>query len=690
MQKTALTCALLVLSFSTAAGAATEAQPARDDEKVFFYGFERDKILANWLKACEDTGDTCHLIWPGDRGRCTQAIKKGDASEGQWAAVVDIGTGSLQSPNKGIGKIGNYDRIDLSTVRWDWFRPGYLANIAAPEQFTEVAEKLEWTGFSSYGGRLEHSDSTHSLHAKFYTRYDEGGVKYTPEAFPTDWRGHSFLRMDVKPEKGQLSLRMACEDDKVAPPVEKRFVVPAGKWATLEVDLDEAVRERHLDLSKIVSFWVFMEEISAPSLVYFDNLRLAKQGVATALPVIKGGPRIPRPTAPMPQAARENIKPERGKVAWAPPVKLLLKTKWDKPVGAIRVWAYDNSHLLLDAEYAEMHQSADGGAHWLPLARKFELPGGISSNAQAASGMDEQGNVLFFGNCGACIYHCAPPVDSMYFRKLVFNGDKWAPSPLYIVGGETRGCSQGRRLTTLPGGRIWVAYRVHERPPLGMRIHAQYSDDGGMTWRGAGVQGALTGTLADTLVGGPSEEGSGERKLFCDPLAIVPYGEHVAVLWGKWSYFDGQRWSQPQPVGAGPLKRPLRYFSAVGCGTKNSSFMLSTNRGLLTWDGAGWKEDESVKEASLSVCHSAQTVKVVGFSVENKGGGSGLLFWRRLADAKWASKEIAAEELPIGFGQGNEGDGFLAVPVESPADYVPVAWTCRGQKWVKTLRVPVE
>jgi hypothetical protein len=323
------------------------------------------------------------------------------------------------------------------------------------------------------------------------------------------------------------------------------------------------------------------------------------------------------------------------------------------------------------------------------MKEKICLPAGISSNPQAATDMDAAGNVLFFGNLGGCIYHCAPPVDSMYFRKLVCTGGAWTPSPLYIVGGETRGCSQGRRLVVLPGGRIWVAYRVHERQGLGCRIHALYSDDGGMNWRGAGVNGELTGTLADTLVGGPSEEDSGIRKPLCDPLFIAPYGEHVAVFWGKWSYFDGSKWSDPQPIVSKLLKRPVTYHSLV---TSGKEVILATSKGLIIHSGTAWRDDESLKSAFLTVCGGTDgSGKLAGFSVEPKGEGSRLLFWRRAGDGAWSSREIAAEPLPIMFNlRGEEAPACVAVPRSSPPNYAPVAWTCKGQAWVKVLRVPVE
>ena len=115
--------------------------------------------------------------------------------------------------------------------------------------------------------------------------------------------------------------------------------------------------------------------------------------------------------------------------------------------------------------------------------------------------------------------------------------------------------------------------------------------------------------------------------------------------------------------------------------------LLSTDKGLVVWDGTSWRDDESVKGAFLTTCGG----KLVGFSVEDKGAGSALLFWRRSPDGTWASKEIATEALPICFNVWRDyGARCVAVPKTSPPNYAPVAWTCRGQTWVKVLRVPIE
>jgi len=67
--------------------------------------------------------------------------------------------------------------------------------------------------------------------------------------------------------------------------------------------------------------------------------------------------------------------------------------------------------------------------------------------------------------------------------------------------------------------------------------------------------------------------------------------------------------------------------------------------------------------------------------------------WRRSADGTWAGPQTPArEEIPL----SNKGAGDryfyrpgFVVQADAPPNFVPVALTCEGQKWIKVLRVAV-
>jgi hypothetical protein len=359
--------------------------------------------------------------------------------------------------------------------------------------------------------------------------------------------------------------------------------------------------------------------------------------------------------------------------------------------------------------YATLLQTADGGATWKPVSdHMLVLPGGISSSPQGASATGADGDVMIVGNwaSGCMLYHMSPPIDSIFFRKFVFDGQGYVPSAFYIVGGESRGCAQGRRIAVTPGGRIWVVLRTRERNinPYAegngqtkyannepFTIRAVYSDDGGVHWRGAGVNGEPTATLADTYVGGPTYEAGGSRDLYMDMIGLVPYGDQVAAFWNhgfsrvlKWSYFDGKTWSEPETVPTemfAPTKRFSKFIAAVSNGNE---ILISSDDGLICWDGKQWKDDATIKGAVLTVCGD----KFAGASVS--ASGRELLFWQRSADGKWQSREVAKEDQQIGREWVKRVWAYPAVPLASPPNFVPVAWTCPNERWVKVLRVPVE
>ena len=129
--------------------------------------------------------------------------------------------------------------------------------------------------------------------------------------FPEDWSGYELLRIDMFVHKvDQVDcFRMEIEDDLVEPPVSITYPVPpAGKWITLELDLEKAVTERKLNLKKMRNMWIRMNIKDAEKhalemqeirkkldliekkrfTANLDNIRLAKRGTASKYPIIKG------------------------------------------------------------------------------------------------------------------------------------------------------------------------------------------------------------------------------------------------------------------------------------------------------------------------------------------------------------------------------------------------------------------
>ena len=669
-----------------------------EDERVLFSGFEKDKLLT-WTKLAREEGDLAHILLPGEYAREVYTLKKGAGTEGDWALFVSAGVDKAPDLKKTPG-FSSYSKQARSYMPWESrypfdasLKPGRLANLLPGLEFTRAIDR--------WGRRLE-SGSHHKL-VMLYTGY-ASYFTYTPEAFPRDWTGFSSLRLDVRPEKAALTFRVAIEDDKISPPLEKRFVVPGGKWSTLEIDLDGAVAKRSLSLAGMVNFWTHWEETAAPTRIYIDNIRLSKKGVKASHPVIRGGDKCPRPVAELPVAAK--VKPVRDRLTLGEPLSMEMK---EVPAGGdafwtgygggspyLRLWAYDNQRMVLGNNGRRFYCTVDGGKTWKPLGKDgwLAMPAGGPADPRATSVMDPEGNILFTGAYGPCIYHASPALDSLYARKLIITSDGWKPSPFYVIPSETRSCSSGRRVVRLPSGRLWLAYRVHRRQVPVKRarkqgsIHAVYSDDGGKTWRGAGVKGELTGTLADTLLGG---QDTGEYpdlawKRFCDPLSLTPYGDHVAATWNEnarpmrgmyWSCFDGVAWSAPAKVesklaGFNSIPPKDKRYSTVTLG--KDRIFISTDKGVIVWDGQKWADEVG---APPKVLLTVSGGKLFGVSWDEKT----LRFWKRLGAGQWKSREL--------FTTKDKKIFLVAMPPTSPPNFVPVAWCCKNWKsWYSKDRIP--
>src|SRR6185503_15815423 len=192
---------------------------------------------------------------------------------------------------------------------------------------------------------------------------------------------------------------------------------------------------------------------------------------------------------------------------------------------------------------------------------------------------------------------------------------------------------------------------------------------------------------------------------------LVPFGRGVACLWeefggangGKvrWSRFEDGKWSAietietPKRESKGPSARPA--VSAVSVKGEEIFLVGARFPGVLHYRSGKWTAEapDVPRAAKLSVAGDRHVVAVA--AIPETGdvykGGVALKVWRRAADGGWSSpEELAREELPLSNkGSGNiylYRPGFVVQPY-APPNFVPVAWTCEGQKWIKVLRVPV-
>jgi len=97
--------------------------------------------------------------------------------------------------------------------------------------------------------------------------------------------------------------------------------------------------------------------------------------------------------------------------------------------------------------------------------------------------------------------------------------------------------------------------------------------------------------------------------------------------------------------------------------------------------------------ARLSVAGDRAVVVIAAKSqtTDPRKGPRVIQAWQRRADGKRAGpQELAREEHPFAGREGlNELRPGLVVQACAPPNFVPVAWGCKDQKWIKYLRIPV-
>jgi hypothetical protein len=381
------------------------------------------------------------------------------------------------------------------------------------------------------------------------------------------------------------------------------------------------------------------------------------------------------------------------------------------PVGWVT--AYDNKRLLVGFDGGAFRnlagpilllQSVDGGQTWRGLDGGEKPSQMHIFNNDHGSGRGDvvgtRGDVLLFNNLGCE----GPNIASLrlFARKLTFTGKGWelrrAPK---LVDCDLRHCNSNHSIVRTPDGRLWAAYGFVGR--LGTNcINVRYSDDDGISWKGwEENRSVLPGSIHS------DKKGVGFGYTFEEPC-LVPFGKGVACIWQErqgyhfvrllWTHFDGKEWSpiqeikQPKRTVSSPVSRPP--IHAVSVSGKDIFLVSALWGGVLHYQDGEWKtEPVDVPAGSrISVAGDRAVVVIAAVSPAINKGPVVLQSWQRSAAGRWSGPvELAKEEKAI----SHSHDGIyvirpgLVVQPYAPANFVPIAWTCEREKWVKVLRVPV-
>jgi hypothetical protein len=189
---------------------------------------------------------------------------------------------------------------------------------------------------------------------------------------------------------------------------------------------------------------------------------------------------------------------------------------------------------------------------------------------------------------------------------------------------------------------------------------------------------------------------------------LVPFGRGVACIWQErrgydfvrllWTHFDGKAWApiqeleQPRRTVSSPVTRPPVH--AVSLGGKEIFLVSALWGGVLHYQDGQWQTEPVDVPAGgrISAAGDKAIVVVAGVGSAPNKGPVVLRSWQRSSGGRWSGPvELGREEAPL----SHKHDGIyvirpgLVVQPYAPANFVPVAWTCEGQKWIKFLRVPV-
>src|SRR5262249_14906176 len=181
------------------------------------------------------------------------------------------------------------------------------------------------------------------------------------------------------------TVRVLLEDEEIGPPIMRNVTVEPGKWATLEIDLRAAVKERGLDLKRMANLAVGVvkledkpkAEMSYTALI--DNLRLSREKTPAKLPVVRDTsshalPEYYRTSKPQPEKLPAG-QPDRSPLKLEKPFLIPNEKACNvAPVGWVA--AYDNKRLLVGFDAGAgregrtmifLSQTLDGGQSWRGL-----------------------------------------------------------------------------------------------------------------------------------------------------------------------------------------------------------------------------------------------------------------------------------------------------------------------------------
>jgi len=549
---------------------------------------------------------------------------------------------------------------------------------------------------------------------------------WAEKCFPTDWSGYERFRMDVWSEKGVEYLWLMIEDDLVEPAIVRTFKIPAGKWVTVEIDLEKAIAVRGLDLKKMANIRI---KGKGRGNVLIDNIRLAKKKAQLKHALLKDASSMKPPEPPKMDKAsfpKISLKPDRSPLKNEKPIVVQVNAKNGAriiPQGWIT--AFDNKRMMLAygegtgtgfaKPFLKILQTFDGGKTWkgldggsAPTTIKYR---NADHGTNPGNAIDSLGSGIYVSSIGCCGFRSAP---RLYAFMLMLKGAKGWEARIppkgrsrdgYNVGSKTnlidsdmRHCSYTGMTLRLDSGILWHVWG-HIGRWSSMGIHAKYSVDDGVTWhswqpgKSAGIPGSF---------------GARTGKLYSYKRCwATEWRDGLAVFWHdwqdknklQWSRFDGKKWSKVETIkefekARSKAKCAKTYGTAVRLGKEELFVAAAIMDGVLHWNGKSWKHEipEAGSQGYLTV--AGKTVVLVNAGpLKYKWGkgwhvdGANLRYWKRTPQGKWEGPTQISDgtyEIFVYRGMPN-----FRAPRIAPPNFVPVVWSKKGENNLRIHRIPV-
>ena len=656
--------------------AATAAEAGSFDEttsETVILGFEEKELSQsdevsreekpgreNWfylLEQPEGFDFAARFEWPGATNRAwTWRCRRGAHTEGEMALVATVGPPNPQ------GLESTYRQTDFLSH----FYPNLRGNFEAHRLITS----FQWLAKADPALR--------------------------------DWSGYDLMRLDVRCDAVPVELRLALEDEVLEPPVMRVYRIPNGRWVTIELDLNEAVKARGLKLAKIANFWL-LGRASGRAEVRIDNIRIAKRGAPLEHELIRSeSPRtfpVVRPKQPQVTDLPSGLRPDRAPFQLSKPVVVARGSI--VPFGWVS--AYDNKYLFVAYSFKEgtskpvtkTAYTDDGGQTWKPLPSPASR--NLDHGTARGCAVDATGDGVAVSSGPGCAgLGSASP--RQHLTKYTFTGTGWKAEFPTILDSDIRHCGSNASVVRLSKGpyrgRLWASWgqigRAHR-----IDVHVKFSDDDGRTWipwgRGAALPGSEAAQWSNGTYGYPQ-------------TAITPYKDHIACLWRHsrdcgvlWSVYDGSRWSPPSEVSPVTLNRmDGAYRATMFAVTKGESEVFFTATGMGTvvrWDGNSWIAAPIQCEdgGMLSLAGDVVTLFTAG-KVNRRWKGidwsrrTVLRYYRRSGAGRWEGPRDLTDEIEIHEYRSLPG---FSVPPYAPANYVPLVWSDFNEGTIKLVKVPV-